>query len=233
MDAPLRALLFDLDGTLYDAAGVRQGMRVRLATHVARRPIQGLRTLRFVAAYRRAQESLRQSRTPITDTAQLEAACRATGMDVTWAASVIARWMDQAPLDLVRRHMRAGLVTCLETARARGLRLGLFSDYPADAKLTSMGIRDLFDAVCWAQQSGIGAFKPDPRGLLRTLDMLGVTPAEALYVGDRPDVDGEAARRAGMRALIIGSGHAPVSADWVAVRTFADLLERVTRATDA
>src|SRR5260370_34147189 len=86
--------------------------------------------------------------------------------------------MGRQPLDLVRQHMRPGVVEFLEAARRRGLRLGLFSDYPVEAKLVAMGVRHFFSAVRWAQQPDVAAFKPNPRGLRGTLDDLGVAPAE-------------------------------------------------------
>jgi HAD superfamily hydrolase (TIGR01509 family) len=217
---PLRALVFDLDGTLYGADAVRRAMTIRLLSHVARSPHEGWRTLRLVRAYRRAQEELRAAGAAIGPGDQLERACRACGERSEWGARIIARWMEESPLDLVRRHRRPGLPEWLDAARAAGLRLGLFSDYPPHAKLAAMDLADRFDAVRWAQEPAIGVFKPDPRGLLATLEALGVAPREACYVGDRPEVDGEAARRAGMRAIILG--RADVRADLARVVTVAN-----------
>lgn len=46
--------------------------------------------------------------------------------------------------------------------------------------------------------------KPGPLLFERACAGLGVSPAEALMIGDNPDTDGEGARRAGMRSIIIG-----------------------------
>jgi HAD superfamily hydrolase (TIGR01549 family) len=40
--------------------------------------------------------------------------------------------------------------------------------------------------------------KPDPEGFLMAAERLGTHQCECLVLGDRPDADGEAARRAGM-----------------------------------
>ncbi|MES2604654.1 MAG: HAD-IA family hydrolase [Pseudomonadota bacterium] len=54
----------------------------------------------------------------------------------------------------------------------------------------------------------VGVGKPDPAGILRVCDMLGVPPSQAVYVGDHPR-DIEAARNAGMPALAVSWGYLP------------------------
>jgi FMN phosphatase YigB (HAD superfamily) len=57
--------------------------------------------------------------------------------------------------------------------------------------------------VLCAQEPEIGVFKPDPRGLEVALQRLAVTAPEALYVGDRAEVDAVAATAAGVRCAIL------------------------------
>jgi len=130
--------------------------------------------------------------------------------------------MDERPLDLVRRHARSDLVDFLQAARRQRLRLGVFSDYPAEAKLAAMGIRPFFDVVRCAQDPDVGVFKPNPRGVGVVADALGVDRSRSLYVGDRPGVDEAAARAAGVRAAIIGK-HPPADPACLHVRSFAEL----------
>ena len=77
------------------------------------------------------------------------------------------------------------------------------SDYPAEAKLQALGVAALFDVVLSAQDPDIDVFKPNPRGLLVTLERLGSAAAQSLYVGDRVDVDVPTAEAAGMRCVIV------------------------------
>jgi HAD superfamily hydrolase (TIGR01509 family) len=229
--ASIKALVLDLDGTLYHNAPVRRAMALRLAAALARHPTVGWRTMRLISAYREAQEVLRDRAAGVGRGEQLASACTQAGVDPSWATGIVAHWMEQRPLDLVRRHMRPGVAEFLSAARRRGLSLGLFSDYPAEAKLDAMGIRHFFEAVRWAQEPDVAAFKPNPRGLQLTIDRLGVAPEDALHIGDRPRVDAEAARRAGMPAVIIG--HRPPDprqvkepappASCVHVQTFGEL----------
>ena len=70
-----------------------------------------------------------------------------------------------------------------------------------------MGIAPFFDCVVAAQDAEVGCFKPNPRILEVALGKLGIAPSDALFAGDRPDGDGVAAARAGVRYVNIV--HAP------------------------
>ncbi len=131
-------------------------------------------------------------------------------------AACVAHWMEQEPLRLLARSMRKGVVELLGQAKQRGLRLAVWSDYPADRKLAAMGIRDWFDMVVTAQDPAVGRFKPDPAGLDLILSRWGIARDEALYIGDRPKVDGLAASRAGVPYLNLKSG-----------QTFEDLTKKL------
>jgi HAD superfamily hydrolase (TIGR01509 family) len=206
-EAPVRALVFDVDGTLYNQRMVRMLMLRRLLLATVRSPRTGFRALRVLGAYRRAQEILRhdQSLTRACTREQLAVACAATGASPDDVRDCVRRWMDDEPLPLLQRQMYPGLPALLRRARFSGLRLGVASDYAAERKLEAMGLADCFDAIVCADDPDVGRFKPDPRGLLVVLERLGVPPCEALYIGDRPDVDAVAATRAGMRFVLMGA----------------------------
>jgi putative hydrolase of the HAD superfamily len=198
-----RAVLFDVDGTLYRQAPVRRAMVVALARAYVAHPVEGRRVLRTLAAYRKAQESLRAE--PVADIAiaQVDLAAARVGTDPAVVRDLVERWMELAPLAAVAAHARPGLGDVLDAIAATGARLGAVSDYPAHRKLTALGVADRFSVVVAAQDPRVDAFKPDPKGLLVALDELGVEPADALYVGDRADVDGRAAAAAGVRYVLV------------------------------
>lgn len=231
----LRAILFDVDGTLYHQKPVQKGMLRRIARAHALRPWRGWRLVKGLQAYRRSQETLRATGGTNADLGreQFEAAAQRSGLAADAIAADVERWMVREPLELVRAARRSGLVDLLETARQSGIRLGVFSDYPPREKLEVLGVSELFDAVAWAQQPEIGVFKPDPKGIQHLLDALGVEPREALYVGDRIEVDAQAAKACGVRCAILqptlpgASGAAPAApepeAGWFPVGSFTEL----------
>ncbi len=89
--------------------------------------------------------------------------------------------------------------------RGRGGRTALVSDYPARDKLRAIGSLELFEVVVASgEPGGPLRLKPDPSGMLRAAEALGVAPAECLVIGDREDADGAAARAAGMTFRRVG-----------------------------
>ena len=212
-DAPfdprrLKAIVFDLDGTLYRQDPLRKAMLLRLVRGHALRPLSGLRTMRVLNAYRKAQEHLRDSAASSPPSANLAEAqirltCERTRAAPGFVEGCVARWMEQEPLDLVARNIQPGLLTFLQACKARGLGLGVLSDYPAHAKLNALGLDGFFDIVLAAQSPEVGVFKPHPRGLLVTAEQLRLSPSECVYIGDRAEVDGRAAAAAGMACFII------------------------------
>ena len=226
----LRAVVFDVDGTLYRQGALRRAMAVRLVRAHLHRPLAGVTTMRILAAYRRGQEALRDARgTGDIAQAQLRLASEATGAPTADVQALVTRWMDEAPLTLLADLAQPGMQAFVRDLRVRGIKLGVLSDYPAEAKLSALGVGGLFDSVLCAQAPEVGVFKPDPRGILVSLERLGVAPANALYVGDRADVDAVAARAAGVVCAILTAEKPTHDAGFLAVQSFAELGQLISR----
>ena len=200
----LKAVVFDIDGTLYRQPPVRRAMLGRLLASAVAHPRRGAETFRVLQAYRRAQETLRGA--PVAGgvaAAQIRLACDQTNVDAETVSRYVTRWMEEEPLALLPRCVQPGALALLHECRARGLRLAALSDYPAEAKLHALGMTGLFDLVLCAQAPEVNVFKPHPRGLLAILERLDTNAAECLYVGDRADVDAAAADAAGVACAIV------------------------------
>jgi putative hydrolase of the HAD superfamily len=86
-------------------------------------------------------------------------------------------------------------------------RLGLLTNgLPAvqRLKVEALGLEPLVDIVIYAHEVGDG--KPDPRVFLTACARLGVTPGRAVMVGDDPWCDIDGARGAGLRAIRVRQG---------------------------
>ncbi len=90
---------------------------------------------------------------------------------------------------------------------ARGLKLGIVTSAQGEVidVLRGFGLAGYFDAIVTG--SDVARRKPDPEGLVKCLDMLGVAAGEALYVGDTP-LDVDASRGAGTYSLGVLTGAA-------------------------
>jgi putative hydrolase of the HAD superfamily len=90
----------------------------------------------------------------------------------------------------------------LKALRAAGVRLGLITNGGATRqlkKLELMGLTDAFDAVLVSESEGVR--KPEREIFDRALLRLGVGPAAAVFVGDNPEADVAGALGAGLAAI--------------------------------
>jgi putative hydrolase of the HAD superfamily len=102
---------------------------------------------------------------------------------------------------------------CIPTLRAvkdAGLVVGLISNFEEwlEGMLIEMEIAHLFDIIVISGKEGIE--KPDPAIFQLALERSGIAPQHAIYVGDHPKLDVEAAQAVGMDAVLIDrKGHHP------------------------
>jgi beta-phosphoglucomutase len=97
-----------------------------------------------------------------------------------------------------------GFDAFIETARARGFKLAVAtSASPGSARfvLDDMGLRERFDEVVIGTVD-VPRGKPHPDVFLKAADRCGVMPASCIVFEDAP-LGVEAARRAGMRAVVL------------------------------
>jgi putative hydrolase of the HAD superfamily len=100
-------------------------------------------------------------------------------------------------------------VPALDALRARGVRLGVISNWDERLPdlLEGLGLEERLDAV--VRSSEIGYEKPDPRIFFAALDRMGMAeedPEEIVHVGDRLKEDVEGAANVGLRAILIDRG---------------------------
>jgi putative hydrolase of the HAD superfamily len=128
--------------------------------------------------------------------------------------------------DFVRHCLvpRAGAVDTLKSLRADGFKVGLITVCTEDVELLwpESQFAGLFDAEVFSSSAGMS--KPDPRIYLHCCDLLGVEPADAVFVGDGANDELAGAERVGMRSILIHKpGEDPL---WPEVREWDGL--RVT-----
>jgi putative hydrolase of the HAD superfamily len=194
----IRAVLFDLDGTLYDQSILRRKMAARLLRACAANPRRGFRALRAVQAYRHAHEALRNGE--YTAERHLELACGACGYAAGEVQAIVAEWIERQPLDLLPLCVYPQLHEFLGTLSQLRLALGVFSDYPTEQKIEALGFKSYFRHQLSA--GAVGRLKPDPLGILALAEAVAIPPSECLYIGDRT-IDQDAAHSAGMQFALV------------------------------
>ena len=132
------------------------------------------------------------------------------------------------PLDLVSTPV-AGAFTAVRWCKKKGLSVGLITntlwrgDEEAWEDWQRFELADAIDAIVTSHS--IGWQKPHRQIFERALDLVGVTPAEAVMVGDRLVADIWGAKRLGMRAVWRRTPHPQGEIDVTPDATVDDLTE--------
>lgn len=187
----IRAVVLDLDGTLYDKRGLSCGI-----------VLGQLGSLSVLSAEQKARKALRGRYFGSAEafyTAFFEEMSRGH----LYSAKV-ARWwyfhiyMPLMVLSLRLWHSPLAWVKPLTAyCRAHGIRTAVYSDYEcAEEKLRAIGLEPaIFDYIVSAPE--LGGLKPTRECAEKVLAALGAKSGETLFIGDRDDTDGESARQAG------------------------------------
>jgi putative hydrolase of the HAD superfamily len=210
----IELVVFDVDGTLYDQRRLRLRMTRDLLLHALRN--RRLDELRVLAAYRTLREQLAQREVHDFERVLLAQAARRSGLPPASVAAIAAEWLERRPLSYLPACRYPGVAELFQRLRARGKRIAILSDYPAQAKLRTVAL-DADIIVCAAD---VGVLKPHPRGLQHVMDLAGAMPAATLMIGDRPERDGAAARRCGAHALIKSGRRLP---GWQTFASYRDV----------
>ena len=200
----LAAVVFDLDGTLFDhPSAARAGLR-EWVTSLGREWTPQLQAAwveaeeRNFRAWREGEVGFAEQRRrrlrevlplldlPVGDDDELDA---------------------QFTQGFLRAYERAwagydDVEDALAAVRAAGLRTAVLTNGPREqqnAKIAAIGLTGRLGPVLTAEELGVA--KPRPAAFLAACERLGVPPAAALYVGDEHAVDVLGARAAGLRAV--------------------------------
>ena len=195
----MKAVVFDLDGTLIDSAPDLHAAANRMLAELGRPPL----TLQNVAGF------------VGNGVPSLVARClEATGdptKDFDCAVSRFREHYAQAPAHLTRPY--DGVDMMLRRLTEFGFALGVCTNKPyefAATILEELRIMRFIGAVVGGDTSP--KLKPDPAPLLLCLDRLGVAPMSTLYVGDS-EIDAETAFRAKVPFALYSGGYLRGSVD--------------------
>lgn len=222
------AVIFDVDGTLYWQKGLRRRMLFELLFS-ALRSSQTRLDLRILKRFREDRERLGDRVQSGFQEAQYRLTAEAMGLTAARVEEAVRLWIYEKPLRHLRRHRVPGIEVWLDELRSKGVRLGVYSEYPAADKLAALDLQ--FDAVVASTDPDVDAFKPNPKGIHVALERLGVQPERALFVGDRRDRDQPCAEAAGLEFLWVSPSEAEAVSSFPPARHL--LPEFLQKALDA
>jgi len=194
----LRAVLFDLDGTLLDTAPDMAGALNQLRSENLLEPLPYERVRPYVS-----HGSARLIKLGFPDTAaeDLGPLQRRFLELYSGAASLQTRLFE-------------GMDCVIESISARGLRCGIVTNKPGwltDPLLAPLNLTPLF--ACVVSGDTVRHAKPHALPMLHAASLAGVAAAECVYVGDA-ERDIQAAHAAGMPGLVATYGYLHPDEDW-------------------
>jgi putative hydrolase of the HAD superfamily len=216
----LRAVLFDLDGTLMDHEAARTaGLRMHLGDWLPDLNADELARLEMEWQRLEALHYDEYTRGECTFVEQRRR--RVQGMHTALEREPLDEPAADAWFGFYLRHYRAAwgafddvlpALTALATAYP-AVALGVVTNgegEPQRAKLATIGVGDRFPVVVASGEEGVA--KPDAEIFVRACERLGVELEQTAHVGDRLDLDAEAATAAGLHGVWLdrlGAGPSP------------------------
>jgi putative hydrolase of the HAD superfamily len=238
----LRAVLFDLDGTLMDHDAARMaGLQAHLSSWLPGLEADELARLGEEWRDLEARHYDEYTRGECTFTEQRRR--RVRGMHAALEREPESELGVDAWFAAYLRHYRAAwrafedaLPALAALARAHpSLALGVVTNgerEPQQAKLATIGLREYFPTVVASGEVGVA--KPDAEIFVLACERLGVEREQTAHVGDRLDLDAEGAAAAGLHGIWLDRrGVAPGPAHVTRISTLQELAAALRRIASA
>ena len=193
----IRAIIFDLDDTLYDEMQfVRGGFKA-------------------VSSYTSKNANVNQNVVYQLLLDVLEKHGRGQTFDIAlkklglYNKNLIPKLVEVYRAHKPKLSLYSEVRTILSTLRKQGYKLGLITDGNVEVqrnKVEALKIKDFFDCIIFSDEYGIEKQKPNPFPYQKAMEELKVSARETIYIGDNPYKDFVSAKKLGIHTIRIMRG---------------------------
>jgi HAD superfamily hydrolase (TIGR01549 family) len=195
-----KAVIFDVDGTLYDLRKMHRYIFGAMLRHYFFQP-RKFRELLIIKEFRKNRERLSGDTGGNIATRQYTEVAEKIGIDQAEIVRVTDFWIKQKPLEYIKKCQRPEIKELIGKLYELDILIIYFSDYDPADKVKRLGLEG--DYFFNASAPEIDALKPSEKGLQYILQKLNLAPNECLLIGDRPDKEGTMAAKVGMEWLLV------------------------------
>jgi FMN phosphatase YigB (HAD superfamily) len=195
-----RLFIFDLDGTIYDQKPLRLKITFTLIFRLLTFRISRTE-LKIISEFRKQRELHKGFHSPGLISDQYQWCALELKLPAEKVRKVVEEYMYHFPLKFLKKYMYPGAAELLVRLKKEKYLIAVYSDFPVDDKLKAMGITA--DFTLYSAHEPVCCMKPTKTGLQHICRQLNVPPENSIYIGDRNDTDGESARMAGIKFLLV------------------------------
>lgn len=204
-----KAVIFDVDGTLYSQPRLRLYMLRRLLTYYICHPTK-LKELMILKIYRSSRERWQTIAPELQETidqdttlenAQYAYVAKRTNTSVSYVKQLVLYWLHTSPLSYLAKCKDSALIDIIALLQDHSITVAIYSDYPSVDKLKALNIHPDYNFS--SSDEEINCMKPSEEAMKTILSALHTEPDSTLMIGDRFSKDGIAAKNMGMDFVIL------------------------------
>jgi len=220
----LKAVIFDLGGTLIQTLEVSEIMRQMLEAKGIMRSLKEINEAR-----EKADRCLIFKELPILReefwikwNANILRA-----LEIKNDTEILARWISDAWWDYAQARLYPEVRKVLKRLKKKNLKLGIITNglkSDADKVLPLVGLKETFDVI--VVTDSIGKMKPEKEVFLYALNELDIAPHEVLFIGDRIEEDYYGAKSTGIKAFLLDREN-KIEEDVEKIRSLEEIFEKL------